>query len=293
MFYSSGNRSYGLLISSFMNTKKLDMVVTDLDGTLFNDDHYASEKDKGTLERLGTTGVLRVVATGRNLFSANKVLDPDFPIDYLIFSSGAGLIDWSTKTLLYSCDLEAAHIQKISNALIQRQIDFMIHKPIPENHHFMYHHSGSHNPDFANRIKLYEDYAAPLDSNIAEFGDACQFITIIPNDISLFDQLKDELADFKVIRATSPLDGKTMWVEIFPPEVSKAQGARWLCKKYGIRRQHVLAIGNDYNDLDLLHWSENSYVVENAPAELKSQFNITKSNLENGFSHAVEHYFDF
>ena len=270
-----------------MNKKKLEMVVTDLDGTLLNDDHCLSENDLRTLERLKASGVVRVIATGRNIFSAKKVIYPDFPIDYLIFSSGAGLIDWKTKEILFSFELSSDQVVHISNFLINQNIDFMLHKPIPENHNFLYYHSGNHNPDFVRRVKLYSDYAVPLNSNLSEPGSACQFITIIPNDIFLFEQLKKSLPEFKVIRATSPLDGKTMWVEIFPATVSKAKAAQWLCEARKINREHVLAIGNDYNDLDLLHWAKHSYVVANAPVELKCQFDITRSNLESGFTRAV------
>lgn len=263
------------------------MVVTDLDGTLLNNEQCLSEKDRRTLEQAGDSGIVRVVATGRNIYSAKKVIDPAFPIDYLIFSSGTGIIDWKTGHILFSHKLPSEHVVQISHHLIKKNIDFMLHRPVPNNHEFLYHRSGQHNPDFERRIDLYKDYAAPLNSNLATFGNASQFITIIPNDVFLFDHLKAELAEFKVIRATSPLDGKTMWVEIFPPTVSKARASQWLCEKLMIHEEHVLAIGNDYNDLDLLYWAKHSYVVSNAPDELKTQFKVTVSNAESGFSVVV------
>lgn len=263
------------------------MVVTDLDGTLLDDAQQVSEMDWRTLERLERSGIVRVIATGRNYFSAKKVLTPNFPIDYLIFASGAGLIHWAEKELLFRHEIPAEQVIEISNYLIRNNIDFMIHKPLPDSHHFLYHYSGAHNPDFTQRVELYSEYAAPLNSHLAKFGPASQFITIIPKEIHLLDQMKKDLVDFKVIRATSPLDRKTMWVEIFPATVSKARAAQWLCRRLQIRKNHVLAVGNDYNDLDLLCWAEHSYLVANAPDDIKDRFKLTASNGESGFSRVV------
>jgi hydroxymethylpyrimidine pyrophosphatase-like HAD family hydrolase len=55
-----------------------------------------------------------------------------------------------------------------------------------------------------------------------------------------------------------------------------------------MNRGNVLAIGNDYNDMDLLSWAKTSFVVSNAPAELKNLFPSVASHNECGFTHAVE-----
>ena len=64
------------------------------------------------LVELGRRGRLRVIATGRNLFSARKVLPPDFPVDYVLFSSGAGIMDWPAQRLLRSVTMAAAEVAR-------------------------------------------------------------------------------------------------------------------------------------------------------------------------------------
>jgi hydroxymethylpyrimidine pyrophosphatase-like HAD family hydrolase len=49
-----------------------------------------------------------------------------------------------------------------------------------------------------------------------------------------------------------------------------------------------MAVGNDYNDLDLLEWADHAYVVGNAPAELRARYTAVASNEEGGFSAAVK-----
>ena len=84
---------------------KPKIVFTDLDGTLLNSSSQLSPRNRDMLYQLGEQNILRVVATGRSLFSARRVLTMDFPIDYLVFSTGAGIIDWKKQHILYKKNL--------------------------------------------------------------------------------------------------------------------------------------------------------------------------------------------
>ena len=82
----------------------LKMVITDLDGTLLQNDHTISKEDMDTLNLLGEMGICRVAATGRNLFKVRKALSPEAPFDYVICSSGAGIVDWKTQEIIRAID---------------------------------------------------------------------------------------------------------------------------------------------------------------------------------------------
>jgi len=69
------------------------IVITDLDGTLLPSKGAFHPTDVATLQALAQTPILRLIATGRSLYSAYKAIPLNFPIDYLIFSSGAGILD--------------------------------------------------------------------------------------------------------------------------------------------------------------------------------------------------------
>lgn len=276
-----------------MNISKPELIITDLDGTLLQDNQIISKRDIDTLEYIKQKNIFRVIATGRSVFSAKKVLNNDFPIDYLIFSSGAGMLNWKTKEIIFSENLNKEKFLKISDIFISEQIDFMIHYPIPDNHKFKYYKTNKTNSDFDNRCKLYEDYASILDVENIEFEKSCQIIAILNNNVSEFEKIKNKIlskvSDIKIIRATSPLDGKSIWMEIFSDKVSKGIAAKYLCDILNVDQRNTIGIGNDYNDLDLLHWASQSFIVGNAPEELKSKFKVTETNSNNGFTKAVMH----
>lgn len=267
---------------------KYKMIITDLDGTLLMDDATISPTDYQTLRFLESNNIKRVVATGRNLFSATKVLPQDFPIDFLIYSSGAGIIDWQTQQHLHANFMDKEIVKKIAQQLINHNVDFMIHEIVPDNHKFLYHQTGKKNSDFEKRMSIYKEFAKPLNIKKDKYDHASQLIAILPNhELSLFKGIQLKFEDVKVIRTTSPLDHFSIWMEIFPENVSKGHGVEWLCNYLSYTTDHCITVGNDYNDLDMLELTNKSFVVDNAPNALKNDFQSCKSNMDSGFTDAV------
>jgi len=271
----------------------IKIVITDLDGTLLPSQGEVSELDLNTLKKLQSENIVRVIATGRNLYSALSVLADDFPIDYLIFASGAGIFDWKKRELIFSQHLDADSVFEISSELIRLKTDFMILDTIPNNHQFAYYRSGNSNPDFDRRLSLYKPFANPIGNSEETKREACQLLVILSSCVNSFNELKAKFENVKIIRATSPLDHESIWMEIFPLHISKAYGAEWLCKHLELDSNSSVVIGNDYNDLDLLEWGKCPFVVANAPKELRDSYQVSKSVDESGFSYAIDQVLNF
>lgn len=266
----------------------LKMVVTDLDGTLLNGLGVTSKVDYETLIQLGREGVVRTIATGRSLYSVNKVINDSFPVDYIIFSSGAGIIRWADKQIIHERHLDDNDTQRMIDEFIRLGLDFMVHDSIPQNHFFYYYSVNNNNPDFNRRLDIYRAFCSPYIPGIGFTKGATQLLAVLPNDPELFSNLSAKFSGIKIIRTTSPLDGCSIWMEIFPNDVSKAYGINWLSSNViNCDIKSVISIGNDFNDLDMLEFTPNSYVVSNAPSELKERFKVAPSNEDNGFSFAV------
>ncbi len=267
------------------------LLVTDLDGTLLNDAKTVSPENLSTLRMLGDKGILRAIATGRSVYSVNRVLPSDFPIDYLIFSSGAGCMEWKSKKIFREASLGADEVEYICTYLFSLDVDFMVHDPVPENHRFRYFRVNGDNPDFLRRIRVYKPFTRRLASGGSPPEEACQFVVVLPGERRyLYGIIAHTLKDMNVVMTTSPLDGRSFWVEIFPKGVSKAAGAETVAKRHGIPLDAVAAVGNDYNDLQLLTWAETGFAVSNAPEEIKKRFPVVPSNNRNGFTVGVEHW---
>jgi len=281
------------------------LFITDFDHTLRTTSGTIAERDLETLRALGKDGYIRIVATGRSLYSLRKAVDDSLPIDYVIFSSGAGVLHYRQQRIIRKVNLDAEEVRRVVASLLDLEKDFMIHEPIPNNHSFRYHSTGRDNPDFIRRCELYREHCRPFAGDTAALGPGAQLIVIEPTDgkrgtsatgmsasgtPATLAILQGRLPNCSIIRTTSPLDGKSVWIEIFPANVSKGRTTAWLAEMYGLGPDNSMAVGNDFNDEDLLEWTCNAFVVANAPQELRQRFRVVSSNDECGMTEAVRRW---
>ncbi len=267
----------------------MKIVFTDLDGTLLDNNAKISLKNLDTLNLLKQKDIINVAVTGRNLYSCRKVLARELPIDYLIFSTGIAIMDFRTSEIISKKHFKSTKAREIAEALFFFKKNMFIHKSAPDNHYF-YFKSFEHNPEFERRFKLYSEFAIEL-NDIKSLKNVSQFLMILSTDDNDFFYLKNtvsqKIKEIKIIRATSPINHKNIWFEIYPKNVSKAYAAIELCNLLNVDILDTVSVGNDYNDVDLLEVTGKSYIVENAPEELKNKFENVSSNQNDGFSEAV------
>ena len=265
-------------------------VVIDLDGTLLKDNKEVGDGDFQTLQKLGRKNIVRIIATGRSLYSFNEVIPSDFPIDYLIFAAGAGIMNFQTKEILKSYVLSSEDVKFISEKLINLRIDFQIREKIPHSHKYSFKRFFDKNPDFDRLNSMYKKYIREF-SFSKTLNDATRFITISPSD-EIVNIIFDEFLQYSVIRASSPIDNKSVWMEIYPPDVNKGSSLKFLCNVLNINLSETVGLGNDYNDIDFLNITNRSYVVENSPKILKETYLNTVSNNENPLTEIVKNNFN-
>lgn len=262
------------------------IVATDVDGTLFGSSRTVSEVNLRTLRKLHEEGICTVLATGRSIWSFTNLAGPDFPVDYLVFSCGAGIMDWPKKEVIYKTGIDASGIQCIKSYLNGLNADYCIHDAIPQNHCFFPYRSGSLNPDFEKRVATY----LPFEKKVDDITFATQILAIFPGSDhqQLISDADKALSGFRVIRSTSPVDNASLWMEIFQKGVSKAAGIARIAEQFNIPRKNIMAVGNDYNDVDMLDWAGQGFITANSPDDLKKKYINVPSNNEDGFTKAVE-----
>ena len=223
-------------------------VFTDLDGTLLNSNQQLSDINRQTLTSLGKAGICRIVATGRSLYSAQRVLDDEFPIDYLISSTGASVSTFPQSRLLRTVAMTSDEVQESVATLLELALDFMIQDPVPHNHCFAWHANGPPNPDFERRVALYDAHQRPLALPLNDPAPATQLLAISSAHAGerLQRTLQTRLPQLTVIRTTSPLDHHSTWLEIFPGNVSKSKTARWLCGELNLDTRQIATLGNAF-----------------------------------------------
>jgi Cof subfamily protein (haloacid dehalogenase superfamily) len=81
-------------------------------------------------------------------------------------------------------------------------------------------------------------------------------------------------------------------IDILPPDASKGAGLERLAAIEGINHQEVMAIGDNFNDIEMLEFAGTSVVMGNADPNLleRGEFYTTLSNDESGVAAAIDEF---
>ena len=268
------------------------MLITDFDGTIKPYKGLVAPADIEAMAELGRLGTIRVVATGRSLIAFNRDWDPRLEMDYLIFSSGLGGCVWGPDgagELLFAHSFEPELRDRALSASLALKRGFYAFQPPPECHRFLYHppEGRPSTLGFIRRIEIYQDFATPYEGR--PLGPRGQFLITAPASEmdgvrAEFDKLSPGLS---LIYSTSPMGDDSLWLEIFPPNVSKGSAASFLAEKLSLGPKDAIAIGNDFNDLDLLAWAGESYLTADASPSLRSLYPALPASTSAPLTHLV------
>ena len=272
--------------------KTFSLFATDFDGTLMRSNGAFSSEDLESLDKLRDSGCVVVLASGRSPFSLNRCLSGrKLPVDWYVLSSGAGILNHEG-TVQLSHTFSTRETLEVHTAFTSLGIeDVSIQGPFPDAHQ-LHWIPGSHGKDFNTRLELYRGYSREIDSPAISASEVIGFVS--PEEAgTVIESLRNILEErFSIIRATSPIDSHTVWIEVFPAGVSKASGCEFIRRELGIDREKTSAVGNDWNDVHMLDWAAASFVVDNSPQELKNRYTIVASNDNQGVRSAAETWLD-
>ena len=266
------------------------LFATDMDGTLLLPGNDFHRMDIAALESLGKMNIIRVIATGRSPFSFDRMMgERILPVDYLVLSSGARIRSYRTGEFLRTASMNAALTSHAAKVLIDLSYDFCIQGTFPDNHVFTYRYSSGCNPDIERRIALYTDHCRPFENGDEE-RVSTQIVIVVPpgRQEGVLGNVTASLGEsYSILRTTSPIDDESLWIEIFPAGVSKRSGVEWIAAEFGLSGKDAAAVGNDYNDHDLLEWAGHAFVVEDSPEHLRTRFTEVPSVNDGGVAEAA------
>ena len=259
------------------------LIATDLDGTLLNNEHKISDYNKKVISAVNEKGIKVILSTGRPTSAATKFLD-DLNIETDMISFNGAMITDRNGNILYENNLESS----IGKELIEIAKKYKIYYQGFLGERWNLSDAKSKWLDFYISIAKINNYIVGFD-NIKDFSFS-KFMFIGENEIlkEIAEELDKKLKD-KVYYAFS----RPVYLEVHSPKVSKANALCFLLNKYDIKKENVMAFGDNNNDIEMLEIAKISVAVENAENALKEKAKyITKSNIENGVGYFINKYFN-
>ncbi len=95
-----------------------------------------------------------------------------------------------------------------------------------------------------------------------------------------FSQLMDQSLSVKVTSTT--------WIDVFDKRISKGRGVALLQEKLGISKEETIVFGDYPNDLSMAEYAFRSFAPSNAHPDVKACFtDVIRSNLEGGVTETI------
>lgn len=253
-----------------------------MDDTLLGKDLTISATNKQTIARMLEQDLHFTVATGRMYISALPYIkELNLKIPFISYN-GAWIRDAFSDKIYYEENLSS----EISHELLNM---------CRENNWYVQNYK-----DDSLRVEkvneFTENYLHIARVPLLEEGDAffkkktpSQKILIVTKEdewSAVAEKIKQRFGDEVCVSSS-----KVCFVECTAPKANKGLALKFLAEYLGLKADNVMAIGDAYNDLEMIKYAGIGVAVSNAPADVQKVADfISLSHSENGVAHAIEKF---
>jgi Cof subfamily protein (haloacid dehalogenase superfamily) len=280
------------MLKSFVVDLPIRLLAIDIDGTLLNPQFQIGEADLAALRRARELGVEVVLVTGRrHTFALPIAQSLGFDL-WLISSNGAITRSLSGETFHRDL-LPAGTARRLCGAMREFRGNMVLTFDTESKGAIVLEHMDELTSSIQRWLEKnmnYIEFVIPLEDSITTDPVQAMFcgpISRMHEALAALSGsgLKD---DITVLRTEYPLRDLSI-VDILNQGCSKGHALeRWATYR-GIAREQVMAIGDNYNDIEMLVFAGHPVIMGNASEELRGRgWNVTLPNDQCGVAAAVE-----
>ncbi len=262
----------------------IKLIVTDLDGTLFNSKHELTERTEKALKTAIEKGIKVVLATGKTRISGLGVIErlnldtPGIYLQGLAIYNPDGTVRWQQT-------LDPNVARTAINAGEDRGFTMVAYSGTRvlcrahnrDTDELMNYHEGA--PEAVGPLQNILD-DVPVNKVLAIRLAQPRQVTALRWQLSM--QIN---GTGKLVQALDDM------LELLPPGASKGAALKMLLKDLKIPAEQVVAIGDGENDIEMIQIAGVGVAVGNAHQKLKDVADhVVASNDEDGVAEAVERY---
>ncbi len=282
---------------------KYRLVAADLDGTLLDDGYEISDVTRAAVKRYVAAGGIFTIATGRSRESIKQYLS-DLGLDKtpvkLICNIGAAVVNSQTLEYerVYGIPQETAAAlfgfaePRASFAVAYTEDGKKINTLNALNKKYCEIIGGGY-----EEVGALGEYAARGGSNTLK----AVFITDERKLEILTAELAREFPELRFIRSTAPVlreikdrddpNFVAAMIECVSSDASKGRALEYVADSYGIPMTQVMAVGDSFNDVDMIKAAGLGVATGNAKGPVKNLADaVTDANTQDGVAKAIDRY---
>jgi len=273
----------------------IQLIAMDLDGTLLHTDGHIPAANARAIREAAASGVEIVIVTGRRFTSARTIAGEIACDVHLICSNGA---------LIKSCD-GTTHFRQLlasatARAVLEATAEFRGSAGVifdrPRERQIYFERVDWEGPFVGPYLRRHRDQVAVV-SPLTQCLDGED-----PVEILYLDTCSRVTRTIKILESLAPEHKFTLALTEYPhrdlsmldvlaPGVNKGTAlAEWV-RLRGVPRENVMAIGDNWNDREMLEYAGLPIVMGNSIPELKSLgWSVTGTNDDCGLAEAIHRH---
>ena len=279
------------------------LIALDLDGTLLDSRGRVGTRNRATLDEARARGVRLALVTGRRFRDA-RPLALELGLDVPVIAHNGALTKHA-----HSLETVAATLMPVeaARAVVRIGREHGADALVSDDHVgaglLVYDHISPGNTALAKYIEwsrrvVGEDAAAAIrqvesldayldhDPLHVAFSGGCAAME------RLSEVLKEKLGGGVRLLLTLYPKMDFALLDVLHPEASKGAGLSAVAAEQGLTREEVMAVGDNFNDLEMLEWAGTGVLMGNADPGLHAtgRFYATATNDDDGVADAIERY---
>lgn len=269
------------------------LYVTDLDGTLLQNDQTLSDNTVSTINRLLSRGMMVTAATARGTIGVQVVdLDRLRFRQPIIMLGGVLLYDLYRRRILHSCDMNTATVSAVLHAFRDLGRHTMLYRRRGNEVHIFYTELNAEEEPFIHRTtrdgRTFDQYfhRVPYLKSTPAIFFSCQDTRARQEELAA---RLEGIPGIRVILYADTYHEDNWFVEICRDDADKGSAARRLCQRVGADR--MVVFGDNHNDIPLFREADLALCVANGSEEAKAVADrVIPSNTEEGvaeYLHAI------
>ena len=265
---------------------KYKLICSDLDDTLLTSDGVVPKEVKDAINRYVDRGGKFCLVTGRMTAGALPICAELNLFGEVITFQGAVISDISTGQILDTISLTTEDAVAIGKYLEERGVYYQTYV----RDVFITEKATDYTVLYGRISRaVYEETGIKL-SKYIETNKLTppKILLIAPEETipALKEELRAHFGEKYLINTSKPF-----LIEIIPRAINKAVAVEKLAKKYNIKREEIICVGDSENDLPMIDYAGLGVVVNNAPSSVKEHADvIAPSNDEYGLAWVIDNY---
>lgn len=297
------------MLKSSVPAVPIRLIAVDIDGTLLNPQFEISPADLAALRRAHEQRIEVILVTGRrHTFALPIAQQLGFDL-WLICSNGAVTRSLSGETF-HRDMLPAETCRELCRVMQEFRAQTVLTFDVAGRGAIVIEHLGGMAASIQRWLEKnmqYIEFVIPIEKSLTEDPVQAMFCGEIAHMRRALAALEGCGLPITVLRTEYPVRDLSI-VDVLNAGCSKGHALERWAKYRGFAREEVMAIGDNYNDIEMLAFAGRSFIMGNASEELRDRNSqraqlwpvalgnrgwiVTRSNSECGVGAAIEHVLD-